>query len=108
MKIDLMQDPMVDAMANYMTRLSKRQQVVASNIANIDTPGYQTKEISFHATLQELLSTEAVPLSTSKAGHEDLGRWGFRPLEPEVFEVQDLPSRPDCIQPRRHSLQRSF
>ncbi len=95
MKIDLMQDPMVDAMAGYMTRLSKRQQVVASNIANIDTPGYKTKDISFHATLQELLSNEAAPLATRRAGHEDLGQWAFRPLEPEVFEVPDLPSRPD-------------
>jgi flagellar basal-body rod protein FlgB len=95
MKFDVAQDPMIDAMTNYMTRLSKRQQVVASNIANIDTPGYKTKDISFHATLQELISPEPEPLATSRPGHEGMNQWRFSPLEPEVFEVADLPSRPD-------------
>ncbi len=95
MKIDVAQDPIIDAMANYMTRLSRRQQVVASNIANIDTPGYKTKDISFHATLQDLLAPEAVPLVTTRPGHEGLGQWRFGPMEPQVFEVADLPSRPD-------------
>ena len=36
---------------NYMSRLSARQQVVASNIANADTPGYKTKDVDFRAEL---------------------------------------------------------
>jgi flagellar basal-body rod protein FlgB len=36
---------------NYMTRLSARQQVVASNIANADTPGYKTKDVDFASEL---------------------------------------------------------
>ena len=44
-----------------MTRLSQRQQVVASNLANIDTPGYKTKDISFHPTMQEMLSADQPP-----------------------------------------------
>ena len=36
---------------NYMTRLSARQQVVASNIANADTPGYKTKDVDFRTEL---------------------------------------------------------
>jgi flagellar basal-body rod protein FlgB len=35
----------------YMNLLSARQKVVASNIANVDTPGYRTKDIDFHAEL---------------------------------------------------------
>ena len=31
----------------YMNLLSTRQKLVASNIANADTPGYQTKDIDF-------------------------------------------------------------
>jgi flagellar basal-body rod protein FlgB len=33
----------------YMNLLSARQQLVASNIANADTPGYKTKDIDFQA-----------------------------------------------------------
>lgn len=33
----------------YLDLLSKRQQLVASNIANADTPGYKTKDVDFSA-----------------------------------------------------------
>ncbi len=35
----------------YMNLLSARQKIVASNIANVDTPGFRTKDIDFHAEL---------------------------------------------------------
>src|SRR5205085_3069945 len=42
---------MLDAIAtkleHYMDLLGKRQQLVAANIANADTPGYKTKDIDF-------------------------------------------------------------
>ncbi len=42
---------MIDGITNqlerYMDLLSARQKLVASNIANIDTPGYKTKDIDF-------------------------------------------------------------
>jgi len=92
LKVQLLQDPTIDAMSNYMTRLARRQQVVASNIANVDTPGYKTKEISFHATMEELLPGSPGMRATRP---EHLGEWSFAPAEPVVYEVPDLPSRPD-------------
>lgn len=92
-KIGILQDATIEAMGSYMTRLSRRQQVVASNIANIDTPGYRTKDISFHATMEELLSGSALGLRGSQP--ERLESWSFAPAEPEVFEVNGLPTRPD-------------
>lgn len=42
---------MIDGITNqlerYMDLLSARQKLVVSNIANIDTPGYKTKDIDF-------------------------------------------------------------
>lgn len=32
---------------NYMSLLSTRQKLVASNLANLDTPGYKTRDIDF-------------------------------------------------------------
>lgn len=40
---------------SYMDLLSFRQKLVASNIANIDTPGYKTKDIDFQFEFQSLL-----------------------------------------------------
>jgi len=93
--MDLLHDLTVDAMGSYLTRLSKRQQVVASNLANIDTPGYKTKEIDFHATMEELLSDHSIPLKVSRPGHNAMDPMNIAPLEPEVYEPGGLPMRPD-------------
>jgi flagellar basal-body rod protein FlgB len=95
MAIDILRDATLDVMGKYMTRLSKRQQIVASNVANIDTPGYTAKDISFHATMDELLSQDALPLRATMPEHMAMGEWSFAPLEPEVFEVPGLPMRAD-------------
>ena len=42
-----MLDPLAGRLERYMDLLSARQQLVASNLANIDTPGYRTKDIDF-------------------------------------------------------------
>ena len=58
-----------------------RQGLVSSNIANIDTPGYQTKDIDFKGELQRSMSsaTEDSP----------------SPFGPSVKNVPDLTLRPD-------------
>ena len=40
----------------YMNLVGARQKVVASNIANADTPGYQTKDIDFNSEFQSQMS----------------------------------------------------
>jgi flagellar basal-body rod protein FlgB len=39
---------------HYMDLLSARQKLVASNIANVDTPGYKTKDIDFQFEFMSL------------------------------------------------------
>lgn len=39
------------ALENLLSYASKRQQALASNIANIDTPGYRSKDYSFQSEL---------------------------------------------------------
>jgi flagellar basal-body rod protein FlgB len=42
----------------YMDLLSARQKLVASNVANVDTPGYRTRDIDFQS---EFLNAGAAP-----------------------------------------------
>ncbi len=91
--MDLFQDPTLQAMGPYMSRLSKRHQIVASNLANIDTPGYKTKDVSFHATIQELVNETRMPQRTSKPEHGQGGLPGFSGAQP--YEVPGLVSRMD-------------
>ncbi len=46
-----------------------RQQLLASNIANADTPGYKARDIDFAAALREATSGAASGMSTSDAKH---------------------------------------
>lgn len=94
MKVGMISDDTIEAMGSFLGRLSKRQQVIASNLANIDTPGYRTKDISFHATMQELLA-ESPPLRVTRPEHRAGDTRIFGAREPMVFEVEGLTSRPD-------------
>lgn len=52
-----MLDPMSGNLERYLTFVSTRQRLVASNIANADTPGYKTKDVDFDAHLQSALAS---------------------------------------------------
>jgi flagellar basal-body rod protein FlgB len=50
----------------YLDTLAARQRVVASNIANADTPGYKTKDLDFAAELQR--ASGLSPVASEVAG----------------------------------------
>ncbi|MES1257818.1 MAG: flagellar basal body protein [Acidobacteriota bacterium] len=60
-------------LGSYLTYLSRRQEVIASNIANADTPGYHTLDIA------------SVPAFSSV----------FAQLAPQAEEAPGLPARND-------------
>jgi flagellar basal-body rod protein FlgB len=92
MKLDFFHDQTLDAMGAYMSRLTQRQQIVSSNLANIDTPGFKTKDISFYATMQDLI-TDSAELQTTRPEQGN----GWIPIgsQSQVFEVQGLTSGND-------------
>ena len=47
-----MLDGLSDRIERYMDLLSVRQRLVAANIANADTPGYQTRDVDFRSEFQ--------------------------------------------------------
>ena len=50
---------------------SERQRLIASNIANADTPGYEARDIDFAAALREATGQAATPgqMNATAAGH---------------------------------------
>jgi flagellar basal-body rod protein FlgB len=51
-----MLDGLAGHLERYMDLLSTRQKLVASNIANADTPGYQTQDIDFQTEFRNALA----------------------------------------------------
>ena len=68
-----MLDPLAVKLEQYMDLLGARQKLVASNIANADTPGYKTLDIDFQTEF-----------ANAAAG-----------LSPNVIEAKGLPVRND-------------
>ena len=54
----LAKNDMVNTMDKAMTVASRRMALVASNLANIDTPFYRAQDIPFHETLIKALEGE--------------------------------------------------
>ena len=68
----------MEQLCEYLDLAAFRQRLIASNLANVDTPGYRTRDINF---AEEMRRAE-----------EQLGPEGPRP---RVFQVQGLIERPD-------------
>jgi flagellar basal-body rod protein FlgB len=69
-----MMDRLTDVLnfqAQALSLRSERQRVIASNIANADTPGYQAREMDFaHALRAATGETAGAPaLAATRAGH---------------------------------------
>lgn len=62
---------------HYLDLAAKRQELIVSNMANVDTPGYHTRDVDFEAELRRA------------SGENDPA------LEPQVVEVEGLVQRPD-------------
>ena len=50
--------------------LSLRQQAISRNIANVDTPGYQSKTVNFEDTLKRVFNKDdSLPLKKTNTAH---------------------------------------
>src|SRR5947209_1452698 len=45
----------IDALSNYLNAASAREQLIASNIANANTPGFKTTDIDFSQALKNAM-----------------------------------------------------
>ena len=70
--------PLLQLLQGYLDVASNRQQLIVSNMANVDTPGYHTKDLDFHAAMTRVMAN----------GDQSS-------LEPVSQEVPGLMERPD-------------
>jgi flagellar basal-body rod protein FlgB len=70
--------PLLQVLQGYLKVTTDRQQLVTTNMANVDTPGYHTRDIDFQAAMQQVMDQSGGP-------H----------LEPASLEIPNLPERPD-------------
>jgi len=72
----------------------ERQKVISSNIANIDTPDYKTKNLKFKDSLQKASEESTLQLSRTHHNHMSLSLEN-KTRDLEVYEVPGLVEQND-------------
>jgi flagellar basal-body rod protein FlgB len=68
---------MLQELTGYLQLTNQRQQLIVSNMANVDTPGYHSKDLDFQGALKDVVDGGTVK------------------MEPVAQEISGLPERPD-------------
>jgi flagellar basal-body rod protein FlgB len=78
--------PVLSIVESYLKLAASRQQIISANMANIDTPGYHTRDLDFQHELSRAISA---PLMQTADGS------GTVQLLPVIRQVPGLMERPD-------------
>ena len=81
--------PHVRVLEKFLDVSSMRQTLVSTNLANVDTPGYHTRDVDFRGELERAMNSDAPD-----------------PMSPFVMPVRGLLARPDGnnVNPEREAL----
>ena len=78
--------PLISTLESYLRLTTSREQAIFANMANVDTPGYHTRDINFEGELHKAM--------TGVLGESEDGIETVR-MSPVVQEVPGLMERPD-------------
>jgi flagellar basal-body rod protein FlgB len=81
-----MNPSLLSTLESYLKLTTTREKAISANMANVDTPGYRTRDINFESELKQAISRPAMQTTD-----------GSQPLQllPVVRQVQGLMERPD-------------
>lgn len=80
-------DKTLEALATSLNFREMRQELIASNIANAETPGYKAKRLSFEEALARALDVDGnLGMKANDSRHYDVGGGGFSNLQPTIEE----------------------
>lgn len=92
-------------MARAMDAYALRQKAIASNVANVDTPGYKRLEVNFEEKLQKMMDMQTVNRDLSNVPFE-LKQGKEEPLlEDEMMTLADTQIRVQLV---TRSLRHNF
>jgi flagellar basal-body rod protein FlgB len=78
--------PMMEMLESYLKLTASREQAISANMANIDTPGYRTRDIDVESEFQKVMNGSLHKAENSSEAVQ---------LSPVFHQVQGLMERPD-------------
>ncbi len=75
----------------------EREKVISSNIANINTPNYKTKDLSFQNHINKVKYEHDLQLVRTNSNHISTNNFDqpSKPLQNQIYEVQGLEEQND-------------
>ncbi len=79
-------DKTLKALASAVKMREMRQELISSNIANSETPGYKAKRLDFESAFARALDVDGnMGMKVEDGKHFDVGSGGFDNLQPETY-----------------------
>ncbi len=85
---------MTEALGRFLDVDVARYKLIASNLANIDTPGFRTRDLDFRAELRRA-SAQAAGQTSGQTSGDEWGNFAYASYGPVVRHVRGLLDRPD-------------
>jgi flagellar basal-body rod protein FlgB len=78
--------------AEALALRARRAELLASNLANADTPGYKARDVDFQSALRQWQQGGGVPVATTNAGHIRDANPGRSLSEAPLYRTPTQPS----------------
>lgn len=80
-------DKTLQALASAIKFREMRQEIISSNVANAETPGYKAKRLDFEEALGRALDVDGeLTMKINDPKHFNVGSGGFKNLKPEIYD----------------------
>lgn len=101
-------DRTIQLMRDRLNLSSLNHRVVSSNLANLNTPGFKARELSFEETLKSYLGEPGFHMVKSDAGHlaPDDAVWPGMPVKTEEIGAVNLEQ--EMMKLTRNSIEYQF
>ena len=80
-------DKTLKALTTALNFREMRQELISSNVANANTPGFKAKKLDFEEALARALDVDGnMQMNATDGRHYNVGSGGFNNLEPEIYD----------------------
>jgi flagellar basal-body rod protein FlgB len=93
---DIFDKTVIPLLSRSLDVASLRQRSIASNVANVTTPGFRRSEVRFEEKLQQFVSQWRIKGAVTNGQHRSLGQRALETVMPDVVQPDD-PDKPSGI-----------
>ncbi len=101
-------DKTIDLIQDRLNLNSLNQKAISGNLANLNTPGYVAKEVSFESDLREALEDGAMSMTRSDPRHVDTAGLKAAMQSPELKAVGPVDLDREMVNLARNNVEYQY